>query len=68
MIFTSNFDIFLLTLSCEELPLTLSEALADKISVMAIGTVGVASKVIQNNCGIIVKPRTDQALAERSYN
>ena len=55
---------FLLALSCEGLPLTLLEAMSCKIPVIATDIVGVANEVIQNNCGIIVKPRDSQAFAE----
>jgi len=38
--------------------------MACKIPVIATDIVGVASEVIQNNCGIIVRPRDLQALVK----
>ena len=62
--FYKNADIFILTSDIEAMPLVFLEAMACKIPVIATDIVGVASEVIQNNCGIIVKPRDSQALAE----
>jgi len=62
--FYKNADIFILTSDIEAMPLVLLEAMACKIPVIATDIVGVASEVIQNNCGIIVKPRDSQALVE----
>ena len=64
MICISNDDIFLLASSCKGLPLTLLEAMACRIPVIAVDIIGVASEVIKNNCGIIIKPRDSQASAE----
>ena len=58
-------SIFILpSIDIEGFGIVLLEAMACKIPVIATDIVGVASEVIQNNCGIIVKPRDSQALAE----
>jgi glycosyltransferase involved in cell wall biosynthesis len=57
-------SIFILpSIDIEGFGIVLLEAMACKIPVIATDIVGVASEVIQNNCGIIVKPRDSQALA-----
>jgi glycosyltransferase involved in cell wall biosynthesis len=58
-------SIFILpSIDIEGFGIVLLEAMACKIPVIATDIVGVVSEVIQNNCGIIVKPRDSQALAE----
>jgi glycosyltransferase involved in cell wall biosynthesis len=58
-------SIFILpSIDIEGFGVVLLEAMACKIPVIATDIVGVAREVKQNNCGIIVKPKDSQALAE----
>lgn len=58
-------SIFILpSIDIEGFGIVLLEAMACKIPVIATDIVGVAREVRQNNCGIIVKPKDSQALAE----
>jgi glycosyltransferase involved in cell wall biosynthesis len=52
------------SIDIEGFGIVLLEAMACKIPVIATDIVGVAREVKQNNCGIIVKPKDSQALAE----
>jgi len=52
------------SIDIEGFGIVLLEAMACKIPVIATDIVGLAKEVKQNNCGIIVKTRDSQALAE----